>query len=207
MSGDQGFERIRREIADHSVVLFMKGTPVSPQCGFSAAVVEILSDLGVKFKAVDVLRDPEMREGIKEFSSWPTIPQLYVAGELVGGCDILREMHKTGELAQLLGERDIELHLGESQKPPGRIERLADRVRSWRGSNERDNERSFSAAEPAAADETVEEEAMEQDDAVDGAGKEMTGEDLIETEEDLIEDENTDPELVAQIKELIDTRI
>ena len=105
MSDDQGFERIRREIADHSVVLFMKGTPVSPQCGFSAAVVEILSDLGVKFKAVDVLQDPEMRERIKEFSSWPTIPQLYVAGELVGGSDILQEMHKTGELAQLLGDQ------------------------------------------------------------------------------------------------------
>ena len=129
ISDDQGFERIRREIADHSVVLFMKGTPVSPQCGFSAAVVEILSDLGVKFKAVDVLQDPEMRERIKEFSSWPTIPQLYVAGELVGGSDILQEMHKTGELAQLLGDKDIELHAVGSDKPPGRLERLADRVR------------------------------------------------------------------------------
>ncbi len=107
MSDDQGVERIRREIADHSVVLFMKGTPVSPQCGFSAAVVEILSDLGVKFKGVDVLLDPETREGIKEFSSWPTIPQLYVAGELVGGSDILREMHETGELKQLIDEKGI----------------------------------------------------------------------------------------------------
>ena len=186
MSDDQGFETIRREIADHSVVLFMKGTPVSPQCGFSATVVDILSDLGVKFKAVDVLRDPEMREGIKEFSNWPTIPQLYVAGELVGGCDILQEMHKTGELAQLLGNKDIELNAGEPPKPPGRLERLTGRVRSWRGSNGRNNKHGLSAGEPAVADETVdgavEEEAMGQDDALDGPGKEMAGEDLIEGE-------------------------
>jgi monothiol glutaredoxin len=80
----------------------MKGTPVFPQCGFSAAVVQILTELGVKFKGVDVLTDPEIRQGIKEFSSWPTIPQLYVKGEFVGGCDIIREMAETGELKQLL---------------------------------------------------------------------------------------------------------
>ena len=95
-------ERIKRDIADHQVVLFMKGTPVFPQCGFSAAVVQILTHMGVKFKGVDVLSDPEIRQGIKEFSSWPTIPQLYVKGEFVGGCDIVREMAETGELKQLL---------------------------------------------------------------------------------------------------------
>src|ERR1700738_2377133 len=92
---------IRRQIADAPVVLFMKGAPVFPQCGFSAAVVQILSHLGVKFKGVDVLSDPGIREGIKEFSNWPTIPQLYVHGEFVGGCDIIREMFETGELQQL----------------------------------------------------------------------------------------------------------
>src|SRR5712671_6939189 len=95
-------DRIRQQITDTPVVLFMKGTPVFPQCGFSAAVVQILSHLGVKFKGVDVLSDPEIREGIKEFSSWPTIPQLYVKGEFVGGCDIIREMAETGELKELL---------------------------------------------------------------------------------------------------------
>ena len=100
-------ERIRQDITDNPVVLFMKGSPVFPQCGFSAAVVQILSHLGVKFKGVDVLSDPEIREGIKEFSSWPTIPQLYVKGEFVGGCDIVREMYETGELAELLTARGV----------------------------------------------------------------------------------------------------
>ena len=100
-------ERIRQEIADTPVVLYMKGSPVFPQCGFSAAVVQILSHLGVKFKGVDVLADPQIRQGIKEFSSWPTIPQLYVKGEFVGGCDIIREMFDTGELQQLLEEKGI----------------------------------------------------------------------------------------------------
>ena len=87
-------ERIERKINDHDVVLFMKGTPVFPQCGFSAATVQILTNLGVKFKSFDVLKDPELRQGIKEFSNWPTIPQLYVKGEFVGGCDIIREMYE-----------------------------------------------------------------------------------------------------------------
>jgi monothiol glutaredoxin len=100
-------ERISQEIADTRVVLFMKGSPVSPQCGFSAAVVQILSHLGVKFKGVDVLADPQIREGIKEFSSWPTIPQLYVKGEFVGGCDIIREMYETGELQQVLEQKGV----------------------------------------------------------------------------------------------------
>lgn len=101
------FDRIRKEISSNDVVLFMKGTPVFPQCGFSARVVQVLSHLGVKFKGIDVLQDPELRDGIKEFSDWPTIPQLYVKGELVGGCDIVTEMFQSGELEQLLDERDV----------------------------------------------------------------------------------------------------
>ncbi|HEX9490294.1 MAG TPA: Grx4 family monothiol glutaredoxin [Stellaceae bacterium] len=101
-------ERIKRDIADHPVVLYMKGTPVFPQCGFSAAVVQILTHMGVKFKGVDVLSDPEIRQGIKEFSSWPTIPQLYVQGEFVGGCDIVREMFEAGELGDFLKNKGIE---------------------------------------------------------------------------------------------------
>ena len=100
-------DRIRQQIADTPVVLFMKGTPVFPQCGFSAAVVQILSHMGVKFKGVDVLTDSSVREGIKEFSSWPTIPQLYVKGEFVGGCDIIREMFDTGELQQMFEEKGV----------------------------------------------------------------------------------------------------
>ena len=102
-------DRIRQEITGTPVVLFMKGTPVFPQCGFSAAVVQILSHMGVKFKGIDVLSDPSVRQGIKEFSTWPTIPQLYVKGEFVGGCDIIREMFETGELEQLLTEKGVAL--------------------------------------------------------------------------------------------------
>ena len=100
-------DRIKRDIADNDVVLYMKGTPVFPQCGFSAAVVQVLTHLGVKFKGIDVLSDPSLRQGIKEFSSWPTIPQLYVKGEFVGGCDIIREMYETGELTELLGAKGV----------------------------------------------------------------------------------------------------
>ena len=99
------FTRIRQEITDNPVVLFMKGTPMFPQCGFSAAVVQALTDMGVKFKGIDVLTDPGLREGIKQFTNWPTIPQLYVGGEFVGGCDIVREMYESGELAQLLEQK------------------------------------------------------------------------------------------------------
>ncbi len=102
-------DRIRQEIDTYDVVLFMKGTPVFPQCGFSAAVVQILTEVGVKFKSVDVLMEPDVREGIKHFSNWPTVPQLYVKGEFAGGCDIIREMHETGELRQYLNEKGIEL--------------------------------------------------------------------------------------------------
>ena len=101
--------RIKSDIETNDVVLFMKGNPVFPQCGFSAAVVEVLSELGVKFKGVDVLEDPSLRQGINDFSAWPTIPQLYVKGEVVGGCDIVREMFATGELEQLLASRGIQL--------------------------------------------------------------------------------------------------
>ena len=100
-------DRIRQDIADYPVVLFMKGTPVFPQCGFSAAVVQILTQLGVKFKGVDVLSDPSIRQGIKEFSQWPTIPQLYVKGEFVGGCDIIREMYEAGELQDYMAEKGV----------------------------------------------------------------------------------------------------
>ena len=100
-------DRIRQQVTDNPVVLFMKGTPVFPQCGFSAAVVQILSHLGIKFKDVDVLADASVRPGIKEFSSWPTIPQLYVKGEFIGGCDIIREMYETGELQQVLEQKGV----------------------------------------------------------------------------------------------------
>ena len=99
--------RIRGLIDEHDVVLFMKGTPVFPQCGFSATVVQMLSLLGVRFKGFDVLEDPEVRQGIKSFSDWPTIPQLYVKGEFVGGCDIVREMYETGELSEFLSTRGV----------------------------------------------------------------------------------------------------
>jgi monothiol glutaredoxin len=100
--------RIKQEIDDNQVVLFMKGSPVFPQCGFSAAVVQILSHLNVKFKGVDVLQDPGIRQGIKDFSNWPTIPQLYVKGEFVGGCDIIREMFQNGELQEFLTTNGVE---------------------------------------------------------------------------------------------------
>ena len=109
MSEPQVFERIRDEIAKNDVLLFMKGTPVFPQCGFSAAVVEVLSDLGVKFHGINILVDPELRQGIKEFSQWPTIPQLYVKGEFVGGCDIVKEMFESGELRPFMQEKGIAL--------------------------------------------------------------------------------------------------
>ncbi len=109
MSDNPAIDAIKQEIDDNQVVLFMKGTPMFPQCGFSAAMVEILSRLEVKFKGVDVLSDPALREGIKEFTQWPTIPQLYVKGEFVGGCDIVREMYESGELQQLIEEKAVEL--------------------------------------------------------------------------------------------------
>ena len=102
-------QNIKNEIKTNDVVLFMKGTPVFPMCGFSAAVVEILSNLGIKFSSINVLDSDEMREGIKKFSNWPTIPQLYVKEEFIGGCDIIKEMNETGELIELLNSRGIEV--------------------------------------------------------------------------------------------------
>jgi monothiol glutaredoxin len=95
--------RIADDVKNNDVLLYMKGTPAFPQCGFSAVTVQILSHIGVKFKAVNVLEDPEVREGIKAFSNWPTIPQLYVRGEFIGGSDIMMEMYQSGELQQVLG--------------------------------------------------------------------------------------------------------
>lgn len=100
-------DRIKATVETSDVVLFMKGTPMFPQCGFSSTVVEILNRTGVEFSAHDVLQDPDLRNGIKEFSDWPTIPQLYVKGEFVGGCDILREMYASGELQDLMEEKGV----------------------------------------------------------------------------------------------------
>jgi monothiol glutaredoxin len=101
------FDRIQSDIRDNDLVLYMKGTPVFPQCGFSAAVVQILSILQVPFKGVDVLPDPDLRQGIKDFAKWPTIPQLYIKGEFIGGCDIIREMYESGELQAMLKDKNI----------------------------------------------------------------------------------------------------
>ena len=101
MLDDATKERIDADIASEDVVLYMKGTPVFPQCGFSAAVVGVLTHLGVPFRGINVLEDDSIREGIKAYSDWPTIPQLYVKREFVGGCDIIREMYETGELAEM----------------------------------------------------------------------------------------------------------
>lgn len=109
MTDNPVFDQIKQEVTENDVVLFMKGNPMFPQCGFSAAVVQALSVMGVKFKGVNVLEDMDLREGIKAYTNWPTIPQLYVKGEFVGGCDIIREMYETGELKQLFDEKGIEL--------------------------------------------------------------------------------------------------
>ncbi len=101
-------ERIQSEISENPVMLYMKGTAMFPQCGFSARVVQILTHMGVPFKTANVLEDGELREGIKSFSNWPTIPQLYVKGEFVGGCDIITEMFQSGELSTLLTEQGIQ---------------------------------------------------------------------------------------------------
>ena len=100
-------QRIQTEIDTNNVVLFMKGTPVFPQCGFSSMVSQVLNHMSVEFKGIDVLTETSIRDGIKTFSDWPTIPQLYVKGEFVGGCDIIREMYESGELKQLFDEKSI----------------------------------------------------------------------------------------------------
>ncbi len=103
-------DALKQEVASNDVVLFMKGTPQMPMCGFSSQVVQILDYLEVDYKGVNVLADEEIRNGVKEFSNWPTIPQLYVKGEFVGGCDIVREMFQSGELATHFGEQGIKHH-------------------------------------------------------------------------------------------------
>jgi len=108
MSDNPVFDRIQSEIDTNDVVLFMKGSPMFPQCGFSAAVTQVLTTLEVKFKGVDVMEDGDIRNGIKDFTNWPTIPQLYVKGEFVGGCDIIREMYEAGELQTLFKEKGVE---------------------------------------------------------------------------------------------------
>ncbi len=100
-------DRIQSEIASNDVVLYMKGTAMFPQCGFSARVVQILTHLGVPFATANVLEEPGLRDGIKQFSNWPTVPQLYVKGEFVGGCDIVTEMYQSGELVSLLAEKGV----------------------------------------------------------------------------------------------------
>ena len=100
-------EKIEVFIKENDVCLFMKGTPDTPQCGFSMAVSNVLKHLNVKFKGVDVLEDENLRQGIKKFSDWPTIPQLYIKGEFIGGCDIVKEMFEKGELKNLLLEKKI----------------------------------------------------------------------------------------------------
>ena len=101
------FDRIQSEINEAPVMLYMKGNAMFPQCGFSARVVQILTHMGVPFKTANVLEDMELREGIKQFSQWPTIPQLYVKGEFVGGCDIITEMFQSGELETLMAEKGV----------------------------------------------------------------------------------------------------
>jgi monothiol glutaredoxin len=107
MSDAQTTARIEHEIAANPVMLYMKGTAMFPQCGFSARVVQILSHLGVQFASANVLEDADLRDGIKAFSNWPTVPQLYVKGEFVGGCDIVTEMFQSGELETLMKEKGV----------------------------------------------------------------------------------------------------
>ena len=104
---DQVKDLINKEITENEICLFMKGTPDAPQCGFSMAVSNMLKILEVKYKGVNVLEDQSLREGIKEFSDWPTIPQLYIKKEFVGGCDIVKEMYENGELKKILEEKKI----------------------------------------------------------------------------------------------------
>lgn len=108
----EAIERIESALAADKIVIFMKGTRHFPQCGFSAATVQVFEELGVPFSTVDVLADPEVREAIKVYSNWATIPQVYIRGKFVGGCDIVREMHESGELAPL-----VKSALGEAARP------------------------------------------------------------------------------------------
>lgn len=102
-------DRISKTVSENDVVLYMKGNPTFPQCGFSSTVVQILDYIGTEYASVNVLEDPEIRQGIKEYNNWPTIPQVFVKGEFIGGCDILREMFETGELRDLMAEKGVKL--------------------------------------------------------------------------------------------------
>ena len=115
MSDNPVHDAIKSAIDANDVILFMKGTPAFPQCGFSATVARVLDHLGVAYASVNVLDDPEVREGVKTFSNWPTIPQLYVKGEFVGGCDIVREMFQSGELQTFLAEKGISVRQAAGQ--------------------------------------------------------------------------------------------
>ena len=108
-------EKISNLISSDDVVLFMKGTPDFPQCGFSANVIGILNYFGVKFTSFNVLEDNQLREGIKEFSDWPTIPQIYIKKEFIGGCDILREMAESGEIIELFKEKNLPIKINKQQ--------------------------------------------------------------------------------------------
>lgn len=100
-------DQIKKTVTENDVVLYMKGTPVFPQCGFSSTVVQILDYVGTEYASVNVLEDPEIRQGIKDYNNWPTIPQVFVKGEFIGGCDIVKEMFETGELRTLLADKGI----------------------------------------------------------------------------------------------------
>lgn len=109
MTDNTVFDRIKKDISENDIVLYMKGTKLMPQCGFSATVVEVLKRSGIEeFKDINVLADQDIREGIKQFANWPTIPQLYIKGEFVGGCDIVRELYQGGELQALLKEKGVQ---------------------------------------------------------------------------------------------------
>ncbi len=102
-------DKIKQTVTENDVVLYMKGTPIFPQCGFSSTVVQIFDYLGVNYESVNVLEDPEIRQGIKDYNNWPTIPQIFIKGEFMGGCDIMREMFETGELKTMLADKAIEM--------------------------------------------------------------------------------------------------
>lgn len=107
MSQEKIFQLIRSDISQNDVVLYMKGTPDFPQCGFSGVIVQVLNKFGVQFKGINVLENEEIRQGIKDFTNWPTIPQLYIKGEFIGGCDIVKEMYLSGEFKNLLQNKSI----------------------------------------------------------------------------------------------------
>ncbi|GLQ20084.1 Grx4 family monothiol glutaredoxin [Algimonas porphyrae] len=109
MSDNPTHARIAKAVGENDVVLFMKGTPTFPQCGFSSTVVQVFDYLGVDYSAVNVLEDPEIRQGIKDYNNWPTIPQVFVKGEFIGGCDIVREMFESGELRTMLSDKGVEM--------------------------------------------------------------------------------------------------